>query len=228
MNGLLDNKNTAARWGKTGFYDCLILVSGRIQDEFCLQIFYYNLLIAVKPFPMKPASTHSAKPALKWLFRRAQTARLWIALSVGLGFGSGLLLIAQAALIAHLIHGIYIEALPRSELTRFFVLFAMVVAGRAVMAWAREIAGFQAGARIRTEVRRRLLEHMTAAGPAFTRQQQTGALASTVVEQVEALHNFFAHYLPQLGLAVLIPLSIAAVVFPSAGPPVPSWWGAPP
>ena len=157
---------------------------------------------------------HSAKPALKWLFRSARTARLWIALSVGLGFGSGLLLIAQAALIAHLIHAVYIEALPRSELTRYFVLFAMVVAGRAVMAWAREIAGFQAGTRVRAEVRRRLLEHMTAAGPAFTRRQQTGALASTVVEQVEALHNFFAHYLPQLGLAVLMPLSIAAVVFP--------------
>ncbi len=157
---------------------------------------------------------HSGQPALKWLFRRARTARLWIALSVGLGFGSGLLLIAQAALIAHLIHAIFIEALPRSELTRFFVLFAMVVAGRAVMAWAREIAGFHAGARVRAEVRLRLLEHMTAAGPAFTRRQQTGALASTVVEQVEALHNFFAHYLPQLGLAVLMPLSIAAVVFP--------------
>ena len=157
---------------------------------------------------------HSAKPALRWLFRSAHTARLWIALSVGLGFGSGLLLIAQAALIAHLIHAVYIEALPRSELTRYFVLFAMVVAGRAVMAWAREIAGFQAGTRVRAEVRRRLLEHMTAAGPAFTRRQQTGALASTVVEQVEALHNFFAHYLPQLGLAVLMPLSIAAVVFP--------------
>ena len=163
---------------------------------------------------MKTASMHSAKPALKWLFRRTHTARLWIALSVGLGFGSGLLLIAQAALIGHLIHAVFIEALPRAELTRFFVLFAMVVAGRAVMAWAREIAGFQAGARVRAEVRLRLLEHMTAAGPAFTRRQQTGALASTVVEQVEALHNFFAHYLPQLGLAVLMPLSIAVVVFP--------------
>jgi ATP-binding cassette subfamily C protein CydD len=90
----------------------------------------------------------------------------------------------------------------------------MVVTGRAVMAWAREFAGFQAGARVRTDVRRDLLAHMTAAGPALTRQQQTGALASTVVEQVEALHNFFAHYLPQLGLAVLIPVSIVAVVFP--------------
>jgi len=163
---------------------------------------------------MNAASTHSSKPALRWLLRRARTARLWIALSVTLGFGSGVLLIAQAALIAHLLQAVFIDALPRSELTRSFVLFAMVVAGRALMAWAREMAGFQAGARVRASVRRDLLAHMTAAGPALTRQQQTGALASTVVEQVEALHNFFAHYLPQLGLAILIPVSIVAVVFP--------------
>lgn len=163
---------------------------------------------------MNAASTHSSKPALRWLLRRARTARLWIALSVSLGFGSGVLLIAQAALIARLLQAVFIDALPRSELTRSFVLFAMVVAGRALMAWAREMAGFQAGARVRANVRRDLLAHMIAAGPALTRQQQTGALASTVVEQVEALHNFFAHYLPQLGLAVLIPVSIVAVVFP--------------
>ena len=163
---------------------------------------------------MNSTSTHSSKPALRWLLRRGRTARLWIALSVSLGFGSGVLLIAQAALIAQLLQAVFIDARPRSELTSTFVLFAMVVAGRALMAWAREMAGFQAGARVRTDVRRDLLAHMTAAGPALTRQEQTGALASTVVEQVEALHNFFAHYLPQLGLAVLIPVSIVAVVFP--------------
>ena len=80
----------------------------RVQDGFYLQIVYYNLLIAVKQFPMKPATSHTAKPALKWLFAQARTARLWIALSVGLGLGSGLLLIAQAALIAHMVHAVFI------------------------------------------------------------------------------------------------------------------------
>ncbi len=135
-------------------------------------------------------------------------------LAVGLGFASGLLLIAQAALIAHLIHAAFIETTPRSELTPYFGLFILIVVGRAGMAWAREMAGFQAGTRVRTEVRLDLVAHLTAAGPAFTRHKQSGALASIVVEQVEALHNFFAHYLPQLGLAVLVPLSILAVVFP--------------
>jgi ATP-binding cassette subfamily C protein CydD len=88
------------------------------------------------------------------------------------------------------------------------------VAARAALAWGREIAGFQAGAYVRAHVRRQLFEHMTATGPAYLRKQSTGALASTVMEQVEALHNFFAHYLPQLGLAAMVPLSIVVVIFP--------------
>lgn len=163
---------------------------------------------------MTPISTHQTRPALKWLFRHARTARAWIALSVGLGFAGGLLLIVQAALIARIIQAVFIENLPRQGLTHHFAWFALVVGLRAALAWAREISGFQAGARIREAVRLSLVDHMTAAGPAFTRRQRTGAITSTLVEQVEALHNFFAHYLPQLGLAVLIPLSILAVVIP--------------
>lgn len=163
---------------------------------------------------MTPISTHQARPALKWLFGHARTARAWIALSVGLGFAGGLLLIVQAALIARIIQAVFIENLPRHGLTHHFAWFALVVGLRAALAWVREISGFQAGARIREAVRLSLVDHMTAAGPAFTRRQRTGAITSTLVEQVEALHNFFAHYLPQLGLAVMIPLSILAVVFP--------------
>jgi len=163
---------------------------------------------------MNPPSAHTSKPALGWLFRRARTARLWILLTVGLGFGSGLLLIVQASLTARIIHGVYIESQPRAELTPAFLLFALVVLGRAVLAWAREAAGFKAGARVRTDVRRLLLDHLTTAGPALTARHEAGALTSILVEQVEALHNFFARYLPQLALAVLIPLSILAVVFP--------------
>jgi ATP-binding cassette subfamily C protein CydD len=163
---------------------------------------------------MNPSPAHTSQPALKWLLQRARTARLWILLTVGLGFGSGVLLIVQASLIARIIHAVYIENQSRTALTGPFLLFALVVGCRAALAWAREMTGFQAGARVRSEVRLLLLDHLSAAGPALTRQQPAGALTSTVVEQVEALHNFVARYLPQQALAVLVPLSIVAVVFP--------------
>ena len=50
-----------------------------------------------------------------------------------------------------------------------------------------------------------LLRHITECGPAFTRRRKIGALTSVAMEQVEGLHEFFAHYLPQLALAVAIP-----------------------
>jgi ATP-binding cassette subfamily C protein CydD len=59
-----------------------------------------------------------------------------------------------------------------------------------------------------------LVDRLFAAGPAFTRREESGALGSVLLEQVEALQDFYALFLPQLALAALVPLTIAAAVFP--------------
>jgi ATP-binding cassette subfamily C protein CydD len=59
-----------------------------------------------------------------------------------------------------------------------------------------------------------ILEHIFSLGPSFASRQSTGALVSTALEQVEALHDFYAFYIPQLALAVMIPTAILAFVFP--------------
>ena len=58
------------------------------------------------------------------------------------------------------------------------------------------------------------MAHITRLGPAYVSGRNTGALTSTVMEQVEGLHGFFAHYLPQMALAILIPAAILTFVFP--------------
>jgi len=151
---------------------------------------------------------------VKWLFGRARAVRGWVALSAGLGFASGLLLIWQARLLATVVHGAMIEHRGVGVMTPLFAVMAAIVAVRAVLAWAREAAGFRAGAGVRRAVRREIMERIAALGPAWTGRERTGALTSTAVEQVEGLHDFFAHYLPQLALAVSIPVAILAFVFP--------------
>lgn len=160
-----------------------------------------------------PRSQPAAKP-LPWLFDRARTARSWIVASVILGFSSGLLLIAQARLLAHVVHGAFMEHRAWPELRPLFFLLGAIVLMRAALAWGREITAFHAGAKIRQVVRRRILAHIAALGPSYTTRKSAGALASLAVEQVEALHDFFAHYLPQLALAALIPAAMLAFVFP--------------
>jgi ATP-binding cassette subfamily C protein CydD len=58
------------------------------------------------------------------------------------------------------------------------------------------------------------MAHITRLGPAYVTGRNTGALASTVMEQVEGLHGFFAHYLPQMALAIMIPAAIVTFIFP--------------
>jgi ATP-binding cassette subfamily C protein CydD len=163
---------------------------------------------------MKSDNITSNKEALRWLLKRARTSRRWIVLSIGLGFCSGVALIAQARLLAHVIHNAVIMDLPPGVLWPFLAAFIAVISLRAVLGWGRELAGFHAGANVRLEIRKALMEHIFKLGPAYTSGQRTGAISSTLMEHVEGLHDFYAFYLPQLALAVAIPVAILCVVFP--------------
>ena len=160
-------------------------------------------------------SGSSAPPTpLAWLIGNVHHARGWILLSVSAGFAGGLLLILQAALLSKIIHGAFIDGLSRTVLNPLFLLLCGLVALRAALAWVREVSGFYAGAGIRREVRMALIKHIGALGPVQADRPHSGALSTTIVEQVEALQAFYAYYLPQLALAVSIPAAIAAFVFP--------------
>jgi ATP-binding cassette subfamily C protein CydD len=51
-------------------------------------------------------------------------------------------------------------------------------------------------------------------GPAFVAGRQTGDMAATVLDRVEALQEFYARYLPQLVVAAAVPCTVLAFVFP--------------
>ena len=163
---------------------------------------------------MKPAKKPANKKALQWLFKRIGKARTWILISVGLGLSSGILLIGQARFLSLIVNGAFMEKRSLDLLWPLFTALAIIIILRAILGWAREVSGFYAGAGIRREIRMEILEHIVSLGPSFTSRKSTGALASTAMEQVEGLHDFYAVYLPQLALAVMIPAAILAFVFP--------------
>ena len=160
------------------------------------------------------SGTSTPPKPLTWLIGNVRHAQGWILLSVSAGFAGGLLLILQAALLSKIIHGAFIDDLSRTVLNPLFLILCGLVALRAGLAWAREVSGFHAGAGIRQEVRIALIKHIGSLGPVQSDRPHSGALSTTVVEQVEALQAFYARYLPQLALAVSIPAAIAAFVFP--------------
>ena len=165
---------------------------------------------------MQSVKKSSNKKARRWLFKRAAAVRIWILLSVALGLSSGLLLIVQARYLSLIVHGAFIESRGTNALWPLFAILAGIIFLRAILGWARETAGFYAGAKVRQEVRTELIEHIISLGPGYTSRQSTGALTSTALEQVEGLHDYYAFYLPQLVLAIMIPAAILAFIFPAS------------
>jgi ATP-binding cassette subfamily C protein CydD len=151
---------------------------------------------------------------LAWLAGNLQYARIWIILSVLTGFSGGLLLILQALLLSRIIHGAFMDGLSRTTFNPLLWLLLVVIIVRAALAWAREVCGFQAGARIRKEIRMILMRHIGALGPVQGSSSHSGGLSTVLLEQVEALQAFYALYLPQLALAVAIPAAILVFIFP--------------
>ena len=163
---------------------------------------------------MNGAKPITNKTALRWLRSQSRTARQWLLISVGMGVGSGMLLVGQAYLLSRIVHDCFLEGMPRSRLTPLFLYLLAIMAVRAALGWGREMAGFKAGAAVRGEIRNALLKHWVDTGPVGISHLPAGSLVSNALEQVEALHNFVARYLPQMALAALLPLVMLAFIFP--------------
>ena len=85
---------------------------------------------------------------------------------------------------------------------------------RAFCAGGVEISAPRMAARVKSNLRESAYLHLRHLGPAYTQSERTGELTAALQEGVEALEGFYSQYLPQLGLAALIPLAILVTVFP--------------
>jgi len=177
-----------------------------------------------------PAQHPPHAPADDWLRQRMRAARREAVPAVLLGLlgtiaGIGQAVCAGLALQAGLTGAPRDAALP-------LVLFAALAILRAGLAVLFERAGFDAGAAARRRLRSEALGSILAAGPALLRRHHSAALASVVVDRVEALDGLFARWIPAallaLGgpalviLAVLWVDPVAAAILVAAGLLVPA------
>ncbi|MDG9718565.1 thiol reductant ABC exporter subunit CydD [Streptomyces sp. DH24] len=150
------------------------------------------------------------KPIDPRLLRYARTTRHFLLAVVGLGAVGALLLVAQAMLIAEVVVGAFQQGLSVAGLRTPLLLLVAVAVGRSLVAWLTELAAHRASAAVKSELRGRLLERATALGPEWLGGQQTGSLVALATRGVDALDDYFSRYLPQLGLAVVVPVAVLA------------------
>ncbi|WP_371633094.1 thiol reductant ABC exporter subunit CydD [Streptomyces sp. NBC_01259] len=152
------------------------------------------------------------KPIDPRLLRHARATRLFLVAVVVLGLAGAALVIAQAMLVAEVVVGGFEDGLTGSRLRTPLLLLAAVALGRALVSWLTELAAHRAGAAVKSELRGRLLDRAAALGPEWLSGQRTGSLVTLATRGIDALDDYFARYLPQLGLAVVVPVAVLARV----------------
>ena len=162
----------------------------------------------------------SKQGAKTWLRGQGKAARRDAMPAIMLGLTGIGLAVVQAACAALVLRGALagagLAAVPSWALAGFAVA-AVLRAGCALVADRRAVkAGSVARRRLRADALTRLL----AAGPALLRGQHSSALATTVMDRVDALDGYFARWMPAATIAWAGPVLVLAVVA------IADWWAA--
>ncbi|NKY13165.1 thiol reductant ABC exporter subunit CydD, partial [Streptomyces somaliensis] len=150
------------------------------------------------------------KPIDPRLLRYARTTRSFLLAVVFLGVVGAGLVVAQAMLVAEVVVGAFRHGAAVDDLSPALLLLAAVAVGRGLVSWLTELAAHRAGAAVKSQLRGRLLERAAELGPGWLSGQRTGSLVALATRGVDALDDYFTRYLPQLGLAVVVPVAVLA------------------
>jgi thiol reductant ABC exporter CydD subunit len=145
------------------------------------------------------------------LLDRARPARIALAANAALGLVAALLVLAQAVLLARIAARGF-DGAALSALTDSVALLLAVIAARALVAWAFEVTGRRAAAGVLSALRMELVGARLRRRPAALDGVESAEVATAAVDGVDALETVFARYLPQIALAVAVPVAVLALV----------------
>jgi len=146
------------------------------------------------------------------LLSAAMQARLLLALTIGLGFTVGILIVGQAWLLANIVDRVFLQRQTLADVRQLLLLLAALALARFLFAWGSDVAGKWLAVRVKTDLRARLTRHILQLGPIAAAGEHSGELANTLTTGIEALDAWFSQYLPQVALAVIMPLTILLFV----------------
>ena len=145
------------------------------------------------------------------LLRYAAAARAHLALTVALGLvGTGLIL-AQTGLLAHAL-AVAARGDTAASLSGTLAALLVVLVARAAVSYGGEVAALRAAATVKSQLRRALTIRSLRLGPVWLGGQRAGEITTLSTKGLDGLDSYFARYLPQLVLAVLVPIAVLARV----------------
>jgi ATP-binding cassette subfamily C protein CydD len=145
------------------------------------------------------------------LLRYAGAARGYLVVTVALGLAGTVLILAQAGLLAHAL-----AAAARGDvaatLAGTLTALLIVVVARAAVSYGGEVTALRAAAAVKSQLRTAVTARALRLGPEWLGGQRAGEIATLSTRGLDGLDPYFARYLPQLVLAVLVPIAVLARV----------------
>jgi thiol reductant ABC exporter CydD subunit len=143
------------------------------------------------------------------LVHRARPVRRLLALDACVGAAAAVLVLLQATLLARIVARAF-DGASLGDVSRDLVLLALAFAARGALTWVFEVAGRRAASTVLSDFRLELVERRLTDQPAALDGAEAAELTATAVQGVDGLEAYFARYLPQVVLAVLVPVAVLA------------------
>jgi ATP-binding cassette, subfamily C, bacterial CydD len=134
-----------------------------------------------------------------------------LAVDTVIGLAAALLVLAQAVLIAQVAADGFAGA-SLEEVRVPLAALVVVTVGRAVAVWAFEALGRRAATDVVSGLRLDLVDRRLRGDPAGLGSASSGDLATTAVAGADAIEATFARYVPQVVLAVIVPVAVLVLV----------------
>ena len=146
------------------------------------------------------------------LLHYTRGTRRYLVATVVLGAITAALVVAQAWLIANVVARVVLRHQTGHQVRTLAALLLVVIVGRATVGLLGERMADRASASAKSDLRCALVERIALVGPAAIDQERSGRLVVLATSGIDALDSYFARYLPQLFLAVIVPVTVIVVV----------------
>ncbi|MGB8020067.1 MAG: thiol reductant ABC exporter subunit CydD [Candidatus Nanopelagicales bacterium] len=146
------------------------------------------------------------------LLRHARATQRYLVAAAVIGSVIAVLLVVQAFLIARVVTAAFQSGASLADVTGLLGWLVGITLARAGLVWGMEAVGHRAAASATSQLRLAVVERALRLGPDYIEGRGVGELTALVTRGAGALDGYFANYLPQLVLAVVVPLTAGTAI----------------
>jgi len=151
-------------------------------------------------------------PTAKRLLKQESKATVLLVLASFAGTVAALTVIVLAYYLSDVFSRVFIGNESLRDVTPYILVMLGLLFVRGASIWGREIFSQRSATLLKSDLRRRLSNHLFLLGPIYTRAERSGELVNTIVEGAESLDQYISQYLPTMALAAIVPIMVFVAV----------------